>query len=292
MLKMVFVILVLVYSGWIPLCRAQTILVAKPVSQGPVIDGREMDTVWQDADPIQVRDPIGGIDILLKAAHTRDRIFFLLRFPDPDESRLHKPWVWNYENKEYRLGADREDCVVLKWAMNSATEDLSIHADQPYTADVWFWKAHRTDPAGYADDKFQKLMSIGGTSSMGVTSRSGSPMFLTRQGDLGKSAYVSTIEIDFIGEKIVQYKHRKPTLSRADIRARGKWDQGYWCVEMARLLNTGHLDDVQFDLNQTYLFGVSRYEIAGRKPDPGISQPLYGSGDVSARLILKFDPES
>ena len=114
-------------------------------------------------------------------------------------------------------------------------------------------------------------------------------MFLLRQGDRGKSAYVSKIEIDFAGDKIPQFQSRPPTDSRADIRAQGKWDQGYWSIELARKLRTGHTDDIQFELEKSYLFGVSRYEIAGRKPDPNISQPLYGSGDVGAPLILKFE---
>jgi hypothetical protein len=47
---------------------------------------------------------------------------------------------------------------------------------------------------------------------------------------------------------------------------------------------------VQFDAEQSYLFGVSRYEIAGRKPNPALQQPLYGAGDITEHLRLIFHP--
>ena len=57
----------------------------------------------------------------------------------------------------YDVGPDRGDCFVFKWAMDAAVNDLSVHSDHPYMADIWFWKANRTDPAGYADDKYHIL---------------------------------------------------------------------------------------------------------------------------------------
>jgi hypothetical protein len=34
------------------------------------------------------------------------------------------------------------------------------------------------------------------------------------------------------------------------------------------------------------VFGVSRFEIAGRPAEPGADEPLFGSGDVGERLVL------
>ena len=45
----------------------------------------------------------------------------------------------------------------MKWAMDKNVSDLGIRADRPYNADLWFWKANRTDPSGFADDKMQVL---------------------------------------------------------------------------------------------------------------------------------------
>jgi hypothetical protein len=41
-----------------------------------------------------------------------------------------------------------------------------------------------------------------------------------------------------------------------DIQARGQWINGVWTVELARKLNTGHDDDIQFDINSTYYFDI------------------------------------
>ena len=76
-------------------------------------------------------------------------IFFLVVFPDPDESRRHKPWVWEKELKMYEMGPDREDVFIFKWNMDSEQKDLSVYADKSYTADIWFWKACRTDSTGF-----------------------------------------------------------------------------------------------------------------------------------------------
>jgi hypothetical protein len=254
----------------------------------PLIDGMGDDPVWRTATETAVHDPIADIDIHIKAAYTEREIFFLVRFDDPDESRRHKPWVWNPGTDSYDMGPDREDTLVLKWAMESQCSDLSIHADQPYQADIWFWKAGRTDPSGYADDKRHVLQPIPMPGSKKITSRSGGTIYLQRPGDGGKSAYSSVIKVMYEGDVIPQFSHQEPSGSRADVRAKGIWESGAWKIEFARQLLTGHSDDVQFDTGRKYLFGVSRYEIAGREPDPATTQPFHGAGDIAENLILTF----
>ena len=90
------------------------------------------------------------------------------------------------------------------------------------------------------------------------------------------------------GDTVTKYENREPTGSRADIRAKGAWRDGVWTVEMARRLDTGNPDDLQLDPTQSYQFGVSRFEIAGRPANPKIDQPLYGSGEITEHLWLKF----
>ena len=41
-----------------------------------------------------------------------------------------------------------------------------------------------------------------------------------------------------------------------DIKASGAWLNGVWSVEVARKLNTGHADDVQFDTSKEYYFDI------------------------------------
>jgi len=268
---------------------AEVVVVAEKVDTPPVIDGRMSDAPWPQAREVIVHDPIAGHNIALRAVYTEKNIYFLVRYPDPDESRLHKPWRWSSDTGQYEMGPEREDVFVFKWLMSAEMADLSIYSNESWQADVWYWKANRTDPTGFADDKIQTLLNSPFRRTFPVISRSGRRMHLLREGDEGRAAYTSLMHLEYIGDLIPQYDIIEPSGSRADIRAKGGWTNGEWCIEFGRALATHHNDDIQFDINGRYLFGVSRFEIAGRKPDPDISQPLYGCGDVSAKMYLVFD---
>lgn len=263
-------------------------IVAARVAQEPTIDGRADDPQWAQASTYTTQDKASGVDIRLRVAYSKTRIFFLIQYGDADESRSHKPWIWNAKATTYELGNQREDTLILKWSMVGNQVDLSVYSDDGYTADLWFWKACRTDPAGYADDKFQQLFFEPTPKTNPVTSRTGRSAYLLRRGDTGQSAYKPLIYIDYIGEKVDQFQHQKPTGSRADIQARGRWQNDRWTIELARELDTGHEDDIRFNPAETYLFGISCFEVAGRQPDPSLTQPLYGSGDTGERLFLVF----
>lgn len=263
-------------------------IVAAKVDGAPLIDGSADDAQWGRARTYVTRDQASGIDIELRALYTEKQIFILTRYPDEDESRSHKPWIWNQDSKVYEMGPDREDTFIFKWSLVGNQVDLGMRSDDVYSADVWFWKACRTDPSGYADDKIQRLCYMQAPKTKQVISRSGKTGFFSRRGDAGSSAYKSVVYIDYVGDRVPQYQWYTPTGSRGDIRAKGVWKDQHWTIEFSRALVTGHDDDIQFDIGGRYLFGISRYEIAGRQPDPSLTQPYYGSGDIGERLYLVF----
>ena len=86
----------------------------------------------------------------------------------------------------------------------------------------------------------------------------------------------------------MRYRFAQPSGSRADVRAKGQWQDGRWTIEFARPLQTGHSDDIAFRMDRRYRFGVSRFEIAGRKRNPALEQPDFGRGDVGELLYLVF----
>ena len=270
--------------------HGEQVLVSKSVDRPPVIDGQGTDKVWEAAKVLTTFDSRAKISLEIKSVHTATDVFFLVSFPDRDESRRHRSWVWNKDLEMYDEGPDREDVLVFKWKLNQSTADLSLASDQSYEADIWYWKAARTDPQGFADDKIQRLSSYQTRDSHSLTSKTGTPMYLKREGDVGGSAYKTNIYVDYRGDVVERYSHRPPTGSRGDVRAKGEWREGRWTIEFARALVTGHGDDVNFDdLGQLYGFGISRYEIAGRPINPECDQPLFGSGDISEPLLLSFD---
>ena len=263
-------------------------IVAVMVEDAPVVDGRTDDSAWSHAEPVTVVDTIAEIELMLKAVYTDDAIFFLASFPDATENREHKTMLWDAQAQRYRMGPKREDMFVLKWSMEQQPVDLSISSNRPYRADIWFWKAYRTDHAGYADDKSQTYSITPVPRSQKVFSKGGKVFYLFRPGDEGSPAYRPLVYDRYVGDAVPRYEQVQPAGSRADIRASGHWQDGVWNIEFGRKLVTGHADDVQLDPRNHYQLGVSRYEIAGRDRDPAVEQPDYGMGDVGETLTLMF----
>lgn len=265
-------------------------LKAVKIDTVPVIDGNASDMQWQSAREIITHDKIAKIDIKLKALYTHEQVFFLVQFEDPNASVTHKQWTWDNDKKIYTMGPEREDVFVFLWSMEDRPVDLSIYSDSPRIADTWFWKACRTNPVGFADDKIN-ILSISELSeedNTEITTVSGKTLYLVRKADHGQSAYKTEMVFGYNGDKVKRFVNRTPHLSRADVQARGQWKDGQWTIEFARMLDVKHNDDVRFDLNRKYEFGVSRYEVAGRGPDSKATQPLYGCGDVGEKLTLIF----
>lgn len=255
----------------------------------PVVDGIVGDKAWAAAKPIVTRDPVAEVDVNLKVVYDETHIAFLVRFPDASEDRQHKTMVWDKQQELYKTGPKREDAFVFKWSMEPVPVDLTLSSDRPYKADIWYWKAHRTDHAGYADDKNQLYISDPLPHTKRLVSAGGNLFYLKRKGDAGKAAYQAVVYPDYVGDEASRFEQQKPDGSRADIRAKGVWKDGVWTIEFSRLLDTGQSDDVILDPKNTYRFGVSRYEIAGRTPDPRIDQPMFGSGEIGEHINLIFN---
>lgn len=263
----------------------QSITAAKidtPVS----IDGIADDSQWKKASSITVFDPVAAIKIKIKSVHTDDSIFFLVSYPDPSESRQHKTWKWSKEKEIYIMGPEREDAFIFKFNMKKKPVDLSIHANNAYESDIWYWKADRTDPSGFADDKIQILSLQPSLKTRKLIHESGNIYYLTRKGDAGSSSYKNTIHTEYIQERMPHFSHLTPTGSRADITAKGKWHNEEWTIEFGRKLVTGYGDDIAFTKPGKFQFGISRYEIAGRPPEKRSDQPLFGTGDTGENLTL------
>lgn len=286
--KLFFVSFLLAYFGIVSASMGDQTLYAKRITEPPVIDGISSDSAWDDAQEITTLDTTSKLPITLKAVYTDTELFILVNFPDPDESRTHKSWTWDKGRAMYTVGHDREDIFVIKWSMEPSPVDLSIFADNPYMADIWFWKACRTDPAGYADDKSHIFSEVEERDSTEITTRSGKTMFLLRKGDAGDSAYRIDLASDFKGQTLPRFLSQHPSNSRGDVKAKGVWRNNTWTIEFRRNIVTGNSDDLQFNRGGKFLFGVSRHEIAGRDINLKLSDPMYGAGDVSEPLWLEF----
>jgi hypothetical protein len=272
----------------VPVQAAMEIQCVK-VAEAPILDGSDRDAVWQKVKPVAIKDQASQKTILLRSIHTDDRVFFVAIFSDSAQNSLHKPWSWNDATKTYDTAAHREDTFVFKWNMMDHDVSLSNFSDDTYKADVWYWKANRTNPAGYADDKYQLLGDEPTKKSSELVSASGKKRYLSRKSDKGDSAYKEYTPNAYEGDIVDRYPARTPSGSRADVQAKGQWQGGIWVVEFSRALSTGNDDDVVLDLasGSSPLFGVSMFSLYGRPHDPN-SPNLYGRGRVSEPLRLKF----
>ncbi len=289
-MKVWFGFLLICLLSMTSLATAEIDIASIKVDAPPVVDGHAQDAVWNRVKPIAIADSASGAKILLRSVYTDEQIFFLVQYPDSAENFLHKPWVWNAAEKKYEEGSHREDTFVFKWNMMDHDVNLSNFSDDDYQADVWYWKANRTNPAGYADDKTQVLGSKPIKKSTELTSASGKTRHLGRYSDAGKAPYEELKEITgYQGDLVDRYPLAKPEGSRADVHAKGVWNGGFRTVEFARALNTGHDDDLQFEpaAGKTYLFGVSIFSLYGR-PHVENSPNFYGRGRISESLRLKF----
>lgn len=267
-------------------------VISHKVSSAPTLDGDINDAVWEGIKPDVIHDYTASVNFFMKSVYTDDKIYFCIQYKDTAENSFHKPWLWNKAKSEYFSGPHREDTFVFKWNMMDKPVNLSNFSEDLYTADVWYWKANRTNIAGYADDKKQILSDKKGKKATETVTASGKKRYLFRKSDAGKPAYkeIKKAPTNFTTPLVTRYEPAKPVGSRSDIEAKGVWKNGFWTIEFARKLNTGHSDDIQFDpkSGNGYLFGVSIYSLYGRPLV--MDQPnRYGMGRISDPLELVFE---
>lgn len=263
-------------------------LVCRYAQQVPTIDGIQ-DSIWNMTDSITTLDATSQRPIELRCLHDGQEIFFLARYPDEAASESHKSWFWDKSEQIYKPGNDREDMLVLKWLMEG--ESMSFSADQaaPHKADIWFWKARRTNQNGYADDKSHLMTVEPQEDAVAVPSTQYGTLYLKRSGDAGKSAYREEMFFEYQGDFVPKYFPRTPEGSRADVQARGVWTDGYWTIEMKRKLDTENPDDAAFQRGAEFVFGACLYEMAAMGIERDWYQPLYRTGNVYDRLTLEVE---
>ena len=251
---------------------APLMLKAKHVQALPMIDGADNDEAWKNAAPLSF-NAIGvwgaslgkSSKVTIKSVYTDGHVAFLVRWEDASrDDKMHKPWVWNVEKKTYEQGKEQEDAMALAFEHTGPfTADMLSPVDAVW--DLWTWKATRSDPVGYALDKTHRYST---TKPEGKAkeypSRTGMPIWIQRPDDKGESTQKSLqAPSEYSGDVLPAYSANEPAGSGADVRAKGKWENGYWTVELLRKLNTGHADDTAFDPAQIYAMAVAVQDRTG-----------------------------
>jgi hypothetical protein len=286
--------------------KGDLVLTSKKVKSAP---GDAGSPVWNQAKEARIVLTGAGkfegkdIELKTKSVYIKDEIFFRFEWPDKDKSMQKNAWKfsggkWNkIKANEDRLGLvfeiNRIDkfatkgCAVLchnesknekEWyfAVSSAKEK----------ADMWHWKAVRSNPVGFTEDGYvvfnaTKEPEKGRKRDAG----SGTKAKSNRTKDKSKPAYMQdpsktvsipgtllvsqAVEIkDYAnfkeGDEIPGYMLNTAWKdSFADVKAKGVWQNGKWTVVMSRKLNTGYDDDTQFNTRKKYPFSLAVFDNSG-----------------------------
>lgn len=182
--------------GWLYMWNETPMTLTVPVIprdlKAPVLDGNASDPVWSQAEARRIRTVKGinnledHVDVLVKAVHDGEHIYFLFQWQDQDVSYKRFPvrktldgWevlqtafdTWDentfYEDKlaiyitGTRNGSCAMTCHVGVGPHAAKGEKHGVHyTTDGTTGDIWHWKSVRTNnmagdnEPGYADDQY------------------------------------------------------------------------------------------------------------------------------------------
>ena len=263
-------------------------VVVHKLSRAPVLDGD--DTDWAEipgsvirVSPAQADDPLnylGTVNVLLKAGYYEESIYFMIKWPDATENRSHHTWSWDEAKKQYVMGDDKEDGLALKFHMGGDF-DYCMLTDKEYMADVWTWMAARTDPAGLAEDGMHVFSRhpIPRASAKRILNGPGQ-IWIRRSVDQGSKIYQMTFPLEYVGDRVPRYTIQpNPSRSIADVKAKGKWANGFWTLELMRKFDTGYDDDVKFELTRPVKGAIAVFDNA----------EVYHHS-TSGTIVFRFEP--
>jgi hypothetical protein len=280
------------------------VLISKKVKSAPSDAGS---SEWNQAQESEIVLTGAGsvegkvIELKTKSVFTKDEIFFRLEWPDKDKSMNKKRWKFSggewaqIKADEDRLGAVFEINRVNKFATKGCAvlcHNESKNEKEWYfavssakeKADMWHWKAVRSNPVGYTEDgyvttnpskkpeKGRKRDAGSGKAKGNSTKDKSKPMYMqdsAKSVSIPGSLLVShAVEIkDYStfkeGDEIPGYMLNTAWKgSFADVKTKGVWANGKWTVMMSRKLETGNDDDVQFNTRKKYPFALAVFDNA------------------------------
>jgi hypothetical protein len=271
------------------------------------------EAAWGDADSLVLSDVDGeGVDITLYALHDDTYVYMFASWNDATENNRRKGWVFNGATWT-NLGED-EDRMNFAWSIGGEEIVCGHNAGGSGTGDmlfdIWHWKATRTAPAGWADDKFWAgdgrhgdAKSAGGYKDNSVVKQAADSAAITAA--LGNATDVSAFsdndrpfwdatgaEISWtagvnatpLTDFITGYTTELPTGSRGDVHTGYEYTGTGWNVEYRRALDTGNADDdVVFTVGSTATFYVSTHNNSTEG-----AHYIYPTASSPGALTLEF----
>ncbi|MEJ1296997.1 MAG: ethylbenzene dehydrogenase-related protein [Candidatus Sedimenticola sp. (ex Thyasira tokunagai)] len=257
--------------------EAETVKVA-PLSQAPVVDGlgddwKEVPEITIPLRPISADTAVEAKKVMLKAGYFADRVYFHLRWPDSEENRVHKPYVWDKQKKRYVRGPQREDRFSMQFVMEGVYTSDWLSANH-FKADMWHWKSARTAPLNIAHDKMTIVSGKPLIRAARLKRPDGAITYVLRPSDAGVQPY-TTKRYRNLEQQVMPKYQLNPEVSGsvADVKAKGRWFNGFWHLELSRKLDTGNEDDAIFKIGESLPGGIAIFD-ASETDDHAISGTL------------------
>jgi len=256
---------------------AETITVHR-LAAAPVLDGNGSDWSAVPGSVVALRkSKADGTteteSILMKSGVHGEHVCFYLEWRDTSHDVVHKPWQWDEAQGKYVTGSQREDRLALQFA-TGGDYSTDWFSGNNFTADMWHWKASRSNPLGLAHDKATTISTQKLSRAYRGTSRSGTTIYITRPSDSGDKLYRRQRFRRFVEDVMPKYKITEaPQGSVADVEAKGVWADGKWRLELRRKLDTGNPDDIVFKLGEAIVGGLAIFDHS-ENDDHAISENL------------------
>jgi hypothetical protein len=236
-----------------------------------------------------------GPAVILQAAYDAKSIAIRLEWADTTNSNLNKAWIWDgstftrsvdlgdrmgvlfpignnpqFATKGCTAACHNTETDEKKWWMGSES------ADQRF--DLWQWTAASTNPVGQAQDEWMgnqtdpaemesathsDALTSGGSLS-NVNKAKDGPAFMGT--DLTSNFIITGQQVAIDTSKLAKGAVIPPSIlapwvgSRADVQAKGNWQDGKWVVVLLRALDTGHDDDLVLTPPKAYPLGIAVFD--------------------------------
>ncbi|NIS61062.1 MAG: hypothetical protein GTO13_10270 [Proteobacteria bacterium] len=171
------------------------------------------------------------------------------------------------------------------WADVKPEDEVKALQAKGVFLDLWQWRAHRSNPVGYADDdwvleyrwsdkgKLFKKMKLKDGHPPVMFDKSKTGYYAFQWDDRNKVKYYYLTTENSVPYDPQKYKPKKgdiipqrlieaePSGSRADVKADGEWKDGKWTVILTRKLNTGdRATDKAFKRGKKYTVGLAVHD--------------------------------